>query len=108
MDHLDSYTGRQVIVGNQLVDIGTIPLQQCFGLFDAPQKAVTHVQLFVLIDTYDAGTPVPLVHRCNISQVVQAPATVHDLHRFQIIDGFLPLLLLLLFFGCFVTNDDIV
>ena len=109
---------RQVIIGNQLVDIRTVSFQQVFRRFHIFGEVIENFDLLVLIDTHDTGASPSVIDRCQILQVMQATVGILYLHTAQIVDSlFFPgsigiflfcLFQLLLFFGDIVTDDDII
>ena len=114
MEHLHSNPRRQIIIGNQLVDIRAISLEQVFRRLHVFGEIIEHLYLFILVDPHDTGTSPAIIDRGQVLQIMQSAVGILYLYAAQVIDGFVFLFRLCLFFfvlfvaGDIVTDDNIV
>ena len=118
MEDLYGNPCRQVIIGNQLIDIRTVSFQQIFRRFHIFGEVIENLDLLVLIDTHNTGASPSVIDRCQILQVMQTSVGILYLYTAQVVDRlfllgisgifflFFPQFLLL--FGDIVTDNNII
>ena len=121
MEYLHGNPRRQIIIGNQLVDIRTVSFEQVFRRLHVFGEIIKHLYLFILVDTHDTGTSPAVIDGSQVLQVMQPAVGILYLYAAQVVDGFVFLFCLYLCLRFFlsglsdlfvdrdiVTDDDIV